>query len=132
MMTEQRMTMHPTTRLMMRIPLSSNFPLTLSISHDNPNHQSRAPPTRLKDEQEHTAAYLEQEFVLGVADEVHDKAHPQSGEERIDNVAYHGTYAGHKAVPTAFVQRALYAEHAYRSHWGRSEYTDKQAFDDKI
>ena len=85
-----------------------------------------------KDEQEHTAAYLEQEFVLGVADEVHDKAHAQSGEERIDNVAHHGTYAGHKAVPTAFVQRALYAEHAYRSHWGRSEYTDKQAFDDKI
>ena len=47
MMSEKIMTMQPTTRLMMMMPLLSNLPRTLSTSHVRPNHHSRAPPTTL-------------------------------------------------------------------------------------
>ena len=47
MMIENITTMQPTTRLMSRMPVLSNLPRTLSMSHVSPNHHSIAPPTML-------------------------------------------------------------------------------------
>ena len=48
MMIEKTITMLPIDLLIMRIPLVSNFSLTLSISHVNPNHHNKAPAIILK------------------------------------------------------------------------------------
>ena len=45
--TEHSITIEPITWLMRRMPLESNFPLTLSISHVNPYHHTNAPATIL-------------------------------------------------------------------------------------
>ena len=59
-------------------------------------------------QQHNAAAYLQNEAVVLVAHEVHDKTHSESGKECVDDVAHAGSDTCNKAIPSAFVKRALY------------------------
>ena len=69
-----------------------------------------------KQQQNSTSGELQDEFVGGVCDEIHDEAHTQTRDERIDNVAYSCSNACNKTIPAPFVECALYAEYAHRPH----------------
>ena len=71
-----------------------------------------------KYKQEQTSEDLEIELVLGIVDEIHHKAHSQSREKRIHDVAAGSAHTGHETIPTPLVQRALDTQDAYRSHRG--------------
>lgn len=61
------------------------------------------------EQQQHNATtYLQNEAVVLVAHEVHDKTHSESGKECVDDVAHAGSDTCNKAIPSAFVKRALY------------------------
>ena len=69
-----------------------------------------------ENQQDDASDNLQPKLVGGIGDEVHDKTHAQTRQQRIDDIAHGSTDAGDKSVRAPFVQGALYAQHAYRSH----------------
>ena len=63
-----------------------------------------------EDEQYYARTYLQYIAIMGVADEVHDERHSKSCNEGVDEIAQASSDSCDEAEPTAFVQRALYAE----------------------
>ncbi len=85
-----------------------------------------------KDEQEQTTENLEIELILGVVDKIHHKAHSQSREKCIHDVAAGSAHTGHETIPAPLVQRALDTQDAYRSHRGRGNNTYDNSLEYKI
>lgn len=85
-----------------------------------------------KGEQEQTAKDLEIELVLRIVDEIHHKAHAQSCEQGIDDVAASGTDTCHKTIPTPLVQSALDTQNTYWTHRGRGYNTYDNSLENKI
>ena len=74
-----------------------------------------------EDEQYYARTYLQYIAIMGVADEVHDERHSESCNEGVDEIAQASSDSCDEAEPTAFVQRALYAEHSHGSHGRRND-----------
>ena len=81
--------------------------------------------------EEHDASRdLQEELVVGIGDEIHDKTHAYSCDDSIKQVAHRGAYACHKAIPPSFVERALHTQYSHRSHGRRGKNTYDDAFED--
>ena len=81
--------------------------------------------------QEHYAAYdLQPELVGGIGDEIHDETHAKTSHQGVNDIADRGAHAGDKAVPTAFSQRALYAQYTHRPHWCGGHYPNENPLQD--
>ena len=66
-----------------------------------------------EDEKQHRAYYLQPVYLPG--QEIGYETHAVAGGQRVEYVAHGCTHAGDETVPTAFVERPLYAKHAYRT-----------------
>ena len=71
-----------------------------------------------EDQQHESAKNLQIELILRIVDEIHHKAHTQSREKSIYDVAACRSDTGHETIPTPLVQSALDTQNAYRSHGG--------------
>ena len=58
-------------------------------------------------QQQDASEYLEIELVLGIVDEIHHKAHAETRQQGIHDVAASGSYTSDKTIPTPLVQSAL-------------------------
>ena len=72
---------------------------------------------KYKRQKQQAAHNLQVELVLLVVHNVHHETHAKPGDSGINNVAQCCAHAGYKAEPPPFVQGALHAEHADRTHW---------------
>ena len=75
---------------------------------------------------------LQIETVAGVVHEVHDECHSEARDGCIDNIACCGTHAGDESVPAAFLQRPLYTQHSYGTHWCRYNQPYEHPLEDEI
>ena len=69
-----------------------------------------------KKQQDNATGDLEKELVLGILQRLHDEAHAQSHNQRIDDVAHRRPNTSHKTIPATFVQSALDAEDSDGAH----------------
>ena len=78
---------------------------------------------KTENQQHKTAHYLKKKLVARIGYQVHHKTHAKTGNQCVEQVARCGANTSHKAVPPAFVQRALHTQYAYRTHRGRCKHT---------
>ena len=83
-------------------------------------------------EQQEASHDLKIEAVGVVAHEVDHETHAETGNTGVDDVAQGSTATRNETIPAALVQRALYAQHAHRSHRCRGYDAYQQAFDDDV
>ena len=85
-----------------------------------------------EDKQQQTARNLKIELVLGIVDKIHHKAHTQTREHGIHDVAASSADACHKTIPAPLVQRALNTQNTYWTHGGRGNDTYDNTLENKI
>lgn len=76
-----------------------------------------APAIHAKHQEHHAAYDLQPELIGGIGDEIHDETHAKTSYQGVNDITDRGAHASDKAVPTAFFQRALYAQYTHRPHW---------------
>ena len=72
--------------------------------------------------QQHDAAKHLQQALIGLY-EIYDKRQPKSREQTIEHIGESSSYTGVESCPTSLVERALYAQHAHRTHRRRNQYS---------
>ena len=82
--------------------------------------------------QQQTARNLKIELVLGIVDKIHHKAHTQTREHGIHDVAASCADACHKTIPAPLVQRALNTQNTYWTHGGRGNDAYDNTLENKI
>ena len=85
-----------------------------------------------EDKQKNASAYLKQKSVALVVDEIHYETHSESSEQSIYDVADRCRNACNEAIPTPFVQCALYAKHPDRTHRGRCHDANKNPLENEV
>ena len=69
-----------------------------------------------EEQQDYASRNVQNELRLRIVHEIHHETQSQSCNKCVDNIADRSAYASNKTIPSAFIQRALYAKNTHGAH----------------